>query len=107
MKKKINELIWDIAIVATASPELNVDGAICRGTTWFGKQLICVSSDLDPQTAKITITHELTHAFLWSTQMRRPDTFTEEEICDFFARWGSQIVNAAEEVYAELYDKEG
>lgn len=103
MKKGINGLLWDISIVPPTSPELYVDGNTCRGTTWFGQQQIFLSADLNADSAKVVIIHELTHAFLWSTQMRIPDTFTEEEICDFVARWGSEIISTAREVYVGLF----
>ncbi len=103
MKKKINGLVWDISIVSGASAELLADGVTCRGTTWCGHQRICLSADLTRQTAKRVIAHELTHAFLWSTQMRIPETFTEEEVCEFVACWGYEIQTMTEEVYAALY----
>lgn len=100
---KINDLEWEIKVVSATDATLVVDGDKCRGTTWFGKQQIFLSSELDYRTAKLVILHELTHAFLWSTQMRIPEKFNEEEICDFMACWGNQIVDVAEMAYAELY----
>ena len=103
MKKKINGLVWDISIVSGASAELLADNVTCRGTTWCGHQKICLSADLTALTARRVIAHELTHAFLWSTQMRIPETFSEEEVCEFVACWGYEIQAVTEEVYAELY----
>lgn len=107
MVKKINGLVWDISVVSTTSAELLVDNVACRGTTWCGHQKICLSADLTEFTARRVIAHELTHAFLWSTQMRLPETFTEEEVCEFVACWGYEILTMTEEVCSELYYSNG
>ena len=103
MKKKINDLVWEISIVPSMNPELLVNDVTCRGTTWCGQQKIFLSADLTKESARSVIAHELAHAFLWSTQMRVPETFTEEEVCEFIARWGYRIQEMTEEVYAEFY----
>ena len=102
-KEYINGFEWEINIIPATDPELYVDGDICRGTTWFGKYQIFLSSDLTSSTAKRVIVHELTHAYLFSTQMRVPETFTEEEVCDFIACWADHIYSSANNVYKALY----
>lgn len=103
MRININHLLWEINVVSTTDPELMVDGEMCRGTTWFGKQQIFLAKELNANTALRVIIHELTHAYLYSTQMRIPETFTEEEVCEFVACWGADIISMANEVYTELY----
>jgi len=103
MRIHINHMLWEVNIVPTTDPELMVDGEMCRGTTWYGKQQIFLADALNGNTALRVIIHELTHAHLFSTQMRLPDTFTEEEVCEFVACWGAEIIRVATEVYTELY----
>lgn len=103
MRIHINHLLWEIEVVPTTDPELRVDGEMCRGATWYGKQQIYLAEELNANTALRVIIHELTHAYLYSTQMRLPDTFTEEEVCEFVACWAVDIVDTADAVYSELY----
>lgn len=103
MRIHINHLLWEVNIVPTTDPELRVDGELCRGATWFGTQQIFLAAELNENTALRVIIHELTHAHLFSTQMRLPDTFTEEEVCEFVACWGADIIGMATEVYNNLY----
>ena len=49
-KEYINGFEWEIHIIPATDPELYVDGDICRGTTWFGKHQIFLSSDLTSST---------------------------------------------------------
>ena len=101
----INGLDWRISIVPSQNPELYVDGVLCAGTTWLTQQEIYLSADLNAKTARCIIAHELTHAYLWATQMKVPEAFTEEEVCDFVARWGDEIMNMTNHIYKELYRK--
>ena len=106
-KEYINGFEWEVHIIPATDPELYVDGDICRGTTWMGKHQIFLSSDLTSSTAKRVIVHELTHAYLFSTQMRVPETFTEEEVCDFIACWADLIYSSANNIYRALYCEDG
>lgn len=103
MRIHINHLLWEIKIVPTTDPELRVDGEMCRGTTWYGKQQIYLAEELNGNTAMRVIIHELTHAYLYSTQMRIPENFNEEEVCEFVACWATDIISMADEVYLGLY----
>lgn len=103
MRLHINHLLWELKIAPTTDPELRVDGIMARGTTWYAKQQIFLADELTPNTALRVIIHELTHAYLWSTQMRLPDTFTEEEVCEFVACWAFEILDTANDVYTKLY----
>lgn len=103
MRIHINHLVWEVNIASTTDPELMVDGEMCRGTTWYGKQQIFLAAELNANTALRVIIHELTHAYLYSTQMRIPESFNEEEVCDFMACWAQDILVTADVVFQELY----
>ena len=96
-------MMWEIKLVPNSDPGLVVDNKICNGTTWPDLLTIYISEELNYAAAKRVITHELTHAFLFSTQIRPPEEFTEEDVCELMARWGSQITRMAEETFFYLY----
>lgn len=103
MKTKINNLIWEIITVPCTNPALIVNGANCLGTTWINEQKIYLSEELTKITAKSVVIHELTHAFLYSTQIKEDESYTEEEMCEFLSKWGEQILCLSAEVYSELF----
>lgn len=99
----INGFVWDVDIVPSESEALTIDGRQCRGATWCGQQRIVLSAMLNQRTARRTITHELSHAFLWSTQVHCQDTYGEEELCDFVACYAAQISRYANDIYTALF----
>lgn len=103
MKISIEGLTWQVELVDAHSPELMVNNETCRGTTWCGHQCIYISNELTPECAIRVIRHEVTHAFIWSTQIHLPKAYDEEDICDFLAMWASQILATSDEIYATFY----
>lgn len=111
MRIEINNSTWEVAIVPNTNPELIVEGNAVTGATWLMQQRIYLSADLTKDTAKGIIAHELAHAFLCSTQIRlaedaKGEHYSEEEMCNFIAMYGEQILNLTYEVYDELYGKD-
>ena len=103
MKINLEGLTWQVELADAHSPELMVDNEPCRGTTWCGHQRIYISNELTPECALRVIRHEVTHAYIWSTQIHLPKTYDEEYICDFLAMWAPQILAASATIYATLY----
>ena len=103
MKIKIVDLVWDVEKVPAHDPALMVDGSECFGTTWIGHLKICVNAGLVGDRARRTILHELCHAYIWSTQAIRPETWDEEAVCDFMAIYGPQMAKVADKVFEALY----
>ncbi len=103
MKKKINNLVWDIEVKSATDIVFSDNGFLIRGCTYCGKQQIFLSDGLNEYTARRVIVHELTHAFLWSTQARMPEEYNEEELCEFMSCWGYQIIDMANEIVSKLY----
>ena len=106
MKINLEGLMWQVELADAHSPELIADGGPCRGTTWCGHQRIYISNELTPDCAVRVIRHEVTHAYIWSTQMSLPKTFDEEYICDFVAMWAPQILAASKRIFNTLYSGE-
>lgn len=94
---------WEVTLAEAHSPNLMVANEPCGGTTWYGHQKIYISDELSPACALRVIRHEVTHAYMWSTQISLPETFDEEYICDFVAIYGPQILKASEEIFQKMW----
>ena len=94
----LNKQKWTVKIVDSHHEGLVADTSVCRGCTWCGKQIIYLSNELDESNALRVIIHELVHATLAATQMSIPEEFNEEQMADFFALYGAQIVSGANEL---------
>lgn len=103
MKIKIGNLEWTVLRAAAHEPVLVVDGLECTGTTWLGKAEIYIDETLQGSRAMRTLVHELCHAYIFSTQAIRPETWDEEAICDFVAVYALEITKLASEVFNVLY----
>ena len=103
MKININNHSWNVYKAAATNPVLMVDGLSCRGTTWCDQQEIYIAKEINKESAMRVIKHELVHAYLYSTQMNVPKKFTEEDLCEFVACWGEEIMDKAFHIYAQLY----
>lgn len=97
MKNKERDLFlagerWTISIVDSHDSNLVCEGDVSRGCTWPGKHAIYLSNELDERTFRRVLTHELTHAFLFATQIEEFETFNEEQVCELVAIWGPEII---------------
>ncbi|MBQ8830837.1 MAG: hypothetical protein IJ017_04515 [Oscillospiraceae bacterium] len=93
---KINDVAWSVKRVDPNHAGLYVNGVACVGTTWPAKAEIYIADNQAPSKMLLTIRHELAHAFLNCTQIRAPESFSEEEICEFVALHGGQVMRLAE-----------
>lgn len=94
---------WTVEVVDAHAPELFVNDVYCRGATWCSQQRICISKELSERIVYRVLVHELTHAWIWTTQAIMPETYTEEQICDFVAMYARDIVKMAESIIKELF----
>lgn len=95
---ELNRQKWMVKIVDSHHEGLVIGTEVCRGCTWTGKQIIYLSNELNELTASRVIVHELVHAALAATQMHVPEELNEEQVADFFALYGAQIVSIANEL---------
>jgi hypothetical protein len=100
---KIMDTDWTVEKRKAHDPELMVEDVSCRGTCWCGHYKIFLSEELTAATAGTVVRHELTHAFLYLTQLEFPKKFTEENVCDFVGGFAPQIVSIAKAVVKELF----
>ncbi len=71
------------------------------GTTWSAKAQIYIANNLAPSKMLLTIRHEITHAFMDSTQIRELEAYTEEDVCEFVAKYGYAVLQLADDVFKE------
>lgn len=94
----LNTQKWIVKIVDSHHEGLIVGTDVCRGCTWSSKQIIYFSNELDESTVLTVIIHELVHAVLAATQMSVPEEFNEEQVANFFALYGAQLIGTANEL---------
>lgn len=94
----IGQSTWKVSIENSHSSELCVDGNVSRGCTWCGKHEIYLSNELTPITFRRVCIHELVHAILFSTQACLLETYTEEQLCDFMALYGDEVIYLADQL---------
>ena len=99
---KINEVEWELFLVDPNHSGLYVNGNPCVGTTWSAKAQIYIADNLAPSKMLQTIRHEITHAFMDSTQIREPETYTEEDVCEFVAKYGPMVLRMSDDIFKEL-----
>lgn len=87
---------WDIYEVPGTDANLYVDGKQCRGVTRYFNREICINKDLLPCDKRQVLIHELTHAFIYDTQIETRDDYTEEHLCDFMAMYADDIIAAVD-----------
>jgi hypothetical protein len=95
MIAKINGLDWVITVVPDDNPEIESEDKYIFGSTNIFKQVISINEKIQPTSLMPTLLHELTHAALFSYGLDSHDTFTKEEMCDFFGAHGKEIVDIA------------
>lgn len=103
LKFSIMDQQWTIQKVPSHDSTLYVANEACTGTMWAAKQAIYISEELSTHRAWRTIVHELCHAYIIATQAVVPESWTEEDVCELFAIYASEIVNKASQIFAHMY----
>lgn len=102
---EINGIRWCISEVESNSSLLiSEDGKRCKGTTHYLTHFIYLDKDLPLTDKSSTLMHELTHAALYSTQIELKENYTEENLCEFVAMYGSMIYNIAYKYINESFN---
>lgn len=90
---KINGRKWNIERIDNSDSEL-LDETDCGATCYLDSK-IDISSRMNDSLARDTINHELAHAFLFTYGFNQMTKFTEENVCDFFGAFGSELIALA------------
>ena len=89
MKFKMNNRNW---IIKQASKDWLLeqykkeysDGVYCFGLTRYNEQIIYINDELNIDTKKQTLYHELMHCYIWNF-LHNCDNYEEEVLCDISA----------------------
>lgn len=99
MKIVINTIEWEIKEVDSLDGILVVNSRRCKGVCDYGTQIISIQNNLKENIKRQTLAHELTHAFLFQTQIDEKDKYSEEFVCEFLARYAFQILEIVDKYF--------
>lgn len=91
MTVKINDITWTFELVKGTDSNLLFDNEFVYGITCYNDAHVYVSKDLPIELRKRTLLHETVHAVLFSYMLRKYESFTEEEMADFVAKYFDKI----------------
>lgn len=100
-KIKIKNQSWKIKLVADDSKYLerqDDEMSVC-GITHFAHATIYINREIDKSVMLDTITHELTHAYLFVYGFGQVENFTEEMLCDIMGAYARDIITQADEIF--------
>lgn len=91
MTTRINYITWTFELVKGTDSNLLFDNEFNYGITCYNDAHVYVSKDLPIDLRKRTLLHETVHAILFSYMLRKYESFTEEELADFVAKYFDEI----------------
>ena len=105
MKLRINRTNWNVYLVDRYEDEPGV-----LGKTSYIKGTIEIVRGMSSEKTKSTIIHEIVHAYLDSYGFELPNVesvmlFSEEQLCEFIAMNGEEIMSIADRVYRNLVSR--
>ena len=95
----INNVLYEVKEVQKHDENLIINYRLCEGVFYGTKKLIYLNGDACLTEKKRTLAHELTHAFLFETQLNHKDLYTEEEVCRFIELYSFIILELVKEFY--------
>lgn len=91
--------VWSIEITENKD-DLIVEGKFCKGAIHYKDSRIFIYFDTSDKDRKRLLLHELSHAVLYETQIELKEKYTEEDLCEFVAKYGLYII----ELYNNLIE---
>ncbi len=96
VKLKINNLNWEVCFVKCQNGinklDLKDTDENSLGLTRRSCDMIIINKDLPDDLMKRTIDHEMVHAYCWSYGLSQYQSFTEENLADFFETYARSIL---------------
>lgn len=94
---------WQVHKVESHHPGVMVDGTARQGACWCSKAEIYVSNEVAGDQVARVIMHELTHAYIYSTQAVQPEAWREEEVCELIAIYAWEMSVLGHQICEELF----
>ena len=98
---KIFNTCWNI-VLTEDKKQLLLNGTLCKGVVNYKDITIFIDKSITSSQLERLIPHELAHIVIYVTQFQRKDIFTEEDLCDFMALYGSYISKKSKEVIRKI-----
>jgi len=106
LKAKINNQTWTVKAVDAFDRLLGIDDQLYSGTSASVIKTIAVRNDRPKEATRQLLIHELTHAFLFETDINKPRSgYSEEEVATFNELNAAEIVRIANEAIALWFGK--
>lgn len=102
IRVKINNSNWKIKITDNKEELRDKEGHICKGTTCYRDSTVYIDNTVSRENLAHILRHELSHIYLYETQIRLKDLYTEEDICEFTAIYGRRIVNKVDNILKRI-----
>lgn len=88
----INEQIWTIEEKNRDEIKGRLDASgMCLGMCEYEPRIITLANNLSREQKMNTLRHELVHAFLFAYGFMYFQTFTDEQMADFFGYYGDKM----------------
>lgn len=87
---KINDCTWNIVPTQDESLLL-VNNKVGKGSIVYRTRTIYIDSRISLDNVRRVLGHELTHAFMYDTQIACIPPYDEEDMCEFVAIYNQKI----------------
>lgn len=102
MRVVIQNSIWLVKFVKNNAEVLRrSDGSMTLGVTDCALKTIFLADALQGALLSHVLMHELTHAYMHETKMLNLSIRQEEQLCEFIAKFGTEIVRTAHAISQE------
>lgn len=97
IKFRVYNYEWYV-VLTDKKEDLRVNGKFCKGCTHYKESTIYISKDTSAKDRIRLFLHELSHAFLYETQVDLKEHYTEEDLCEFMAKFGPVIIETYKDI---------
>lgn len=106
-KIRVNGSTWRIVLTDDKNNLRDNIGHICKGITSYKNSTVYIDIDISRDNMIHIIRHELSHIYLYETQIKssllKDDIiYSEEDLCEFLAIYGSRIINKSNNILRKL-----
>lgn len=105
LRIRVNGSDWTIVITDNKRELTDKSGHICKGTVSYRESKIFIDESVSKENVAHILRHELTHIYIYETQLTMKETYTEEELCEFFAIYGTKIVTKVNSIMKRMEGK--
>ena len=96
---EICDLDWKVILCNSDDPKLTCNEDNVCGRCYKVQKLILINDSLSDDLLLRTLTHEITHAFIWSYGFEDVN-FEEEVVCNFIETYATEITEMAGKLFS-------